>query len=757
MNATLVPTLFISIFFFFIILGFVCGWVRGLNKSLTRLLMVLCCAVLAFFVVPAISKAILAMDISKFNIVIGDVNVKTVEDLIGDLLRDIPVVDDIIASSPTFESFIAVLPLMIVNVVFFVLFFFLFKWFTMIIYWIIAGVCFNKKKMEGKEKHGFIGAVLGAVQGLIAAIVIFVPCFGILATAQPLLDATAANAQTQQEETVETTEESTLGQLEDTMNEVKVYVDAANNNWVFKMLGAIGIKQLSVGMYDNLTTVKKNNVTYSLRREVKTIADAYPELMYVVDHNFDIKDEQTLTNLKGAINDLYKSPVLSGMVREIVPEMAAKWRHGYSFCGVNKPNFDNEDIANLFDSLLERLDSDTVRNSNALKDDLINAIDLLVDVNKSGLIDVIAGDGDLLAVIRSEDGSTLIYRLLSKVTSSPIFEPLVPQVVNLGLGFMYDMVGIERTDANKVTVEEGTKIVWEAATIDGVTYRGENNVLQSMFSNICELYGQLQDNSAPEADPLDSLNFELLGATFDDMRESQLLGPISFNVMKSFLTSPDIVGENTEILNTFIGKLENAWNSNDKLAPTFLSIGDAVKLAKQLKSDDGDINLDNLGGIIESLRDASSNEAIKEVVDELVNENTLKDFGVPQDAAGVISDTFSALLGASDEEFEAGVTAAEDIFGLAQKVLSDEESSYRNEDGKVDLHNDDVDALLDSLGESSIVLDAVCGAAESGGSKSFVGDNLSEDTKGYIEKQIQEKFGGDSDTASKLKDLFGIQ
>ena len=122
--------------------------------------------------VPAetIRKQQLIMNISKMNIVIGDVQVMTLGDLITDVLRQVPYVEDIVESSPTLEAFIEVLPQLVFNVVLFVLTFFIFKWFSMIIYWVIAAIFFSKKKTAGKDKQNFIGAVLGGVQGLIILI-----------------------------------------------------------------------------------------------------------------------------------------------------------------------------------------------------------------------------------------------------------------------------------------------------------------------------------------------------------------------------------------------------------------------------------------------------------------------------------------------------------------------------------------------------------------------------------------------------------
>ena len=147
MNAGLIPTAIVSLFLVCIILGFVFGWFRGFSKSLVRFIIVLAVTVLAFFVVPSITTAVLKMDISKLNINIGGVSAVTLGDLIIDLIEQVPIVQDLIESSPTLASVITLVPQMLANVVLFIAFFFIFKWFSMIIYWIIAGIFFSKKKI----------------------------------------------------------------------------------------------------------------------------------------------------------------------------------------------------------------------------------------------------------------------------------------------------------------------------------------------------------------------------------------------------------------------------------------------------------------------------------------------------------------------------------------------------------------------------------------------------------------------------------
>ncbi len=340
MNASLIPTIVLSLFLVCIILGFLFGWFRGFSKSLVRFIILLAVTVLAFFVVPSITKAVLKMDISKWNINIDGVQVITLGDLIIDMLEKIPVVQELIESSPTFEEVITLAPQMIANVVLFIAFFFIFKWVSMVIYWIIAGVFFSKKKMGDKDRHKFIGAVIGTVQGFMIAIVLMVPIFGMVETTRPVMQAIQAeqqaNASSGSEETpsgfvynvdgegsgteaggeeANEPKAPTLGEVSD---ESMKYINAFDNTWLVKVLKAV-----KISMFDSLTTVKDRDLEIQLRKEMKIVADAYPGLSGLIGGDANLEDANTYDSLKSAFDKLYESPVLSGIVSEIVPAVGA--------------------------------------------------------------------------------------------------------------------------------------------------------------------------------------------------------------------------------------------------------------------------------------------------------------------------------------------------------------------------------------------------------------------------------------------------
>ena len=777
MNANIIPSIVISVFLILIVLGFVVGWVRGFSKSIIRFIIVLGVGVLAFFVIPSITNAILTLDISKYNIVIGEVQVITIQDLVTDLLRQMPFIEDILNASPTFETFLEIFPSLIANVILFVLFFFIFKWVSMIIYWIIAGIFFSKKKTEGKEKHGFIGALIGALQGFVVACIVLIPCFGLVATAEPVVEALASESAETGEEAITDgqtesnfvdgvyyvdgedlsgsesgeTAEDTSGSdslstsqesIADTVRRIERYTDAFKDNWVYKMLDAIGIRKLSVSMFDNLSTVTENDVEFNLRREVTVFAKAYPDIQVIMDTGFNIEDNNTLNALKNTVNTLYESNALSNMVGELLPNVSVIWLNGATFCEIPKPTFDDASVQDLFDTLLRNI---SVSSSNSIKNDILTGVDLLIITNDAGLLHTVLNDGDIMEILRNPENNNLISSIIGKALESETLKSVLPKVINVAMEYVYRGLDIDPSTINKIDVD--------STTID---WTFETPRLQVIFNNVFKIYDQIETGTEAGQSALENLDFALLGETFDNIRFSTLLGPSSKQIMNALLNSQAIVGTGNEIIQSFVTELNNIWDDKTvSLQSTFISIGEAISLAKDLQTSMDDFNVDSLENILTSF---TENETLKNVVNEVVKEETLTGLGLDEQTAGLVSETILAVINTDYSEGSGNslaneIDAVKEIYSVANKVLNTDTSQGST---KVEVASEDATSLVNALANSTVLLDTITNAGSSVGDLG-ISEALSEEAKLNIEDAISNLdtsvYG--EETIEKLNSLFG--
>ncbi len=772
MNVSLVSTAVVSLFMLAIILGFVFGWIRGFSKSIIRFFMVLGMAVLAFFVVPSITNFVLKFDISNLNINIGGVQVITVQELIEDLLRKIPIVEDLIHASPTLEAFIKFLPVMVANVAMFIVFFFVFKWISMIIYWIVAGIFFSKKKMAGKDKHKFIGAVIGAVQGILIACVCMVPMFGIIETAQPVIqvaiqenqeaeaaesaEAAAPEVYYAESETESEEKNAMIEQVEKVATEVDKYTEAFNNTWIVKVLNSVGVKKLSVSMFDNLTTVTDKGVTYSIRAEIKSVANVFPQVKAILSSGLDMEDNACLDKIKAAANELFDDEVFGTIIKEIVPYAAEKWYDGEKFCNISKPNINNVAAAKLFDAMLLKTSTDEGAN---VKNDVNVSIDILKICNNADLLKTMNDGGDMMDVFTAEGNENLIADIISKALESNTLKNVMPELVNFGLDVIYKALGEE--NAAEVTIL-AENINWEI----------EKPIIQNVFSNLIKIFADIDGVE----DPLEALDFELMGETFDYLRDSTILKAgkkgeeditsISQDLIKTLFES-EVLGENAEQLAMFKDKLLEVWaDETVSLKETFKALGDTLKVAKSLDNFE-DLNLENLGDVIKTL---AGDDTLKDIVTEIIGDtDTLKEMGVPEEIAPIVSETITKIINPDEEhadmDIDNEISALVEVFDVASQILS------AGDGEQVEITADSASDLIDSIAGSSVILDLITDNTTTTYTEMVseldITSTLSQDSKDAIEQALQENQNlteGDEGYENKLtpeqlaalKALFGI-
>lgn len=407
----------IGLFIIILLAGFLFGVARGFNKSIVRLLLVLAMLVISFYVTPLFSKWVMTLNITNFGIQIEGETVTTVAELITNLLNSIPEVADL-TGTPAYATIVEVLPQMIVNIVLFVVFFYLLRAISMIIYWIIAGVCFNKKKTEGKNKHRLLGSVVGVVQSFVVFLVLLVPCVGVINTLghmETLTTTPAATASTMSTTQETPTEEESNG-ITETVNTINEIIDAYNDTWVAKMLHSVKLDKACDYVFDELTTIEKDNVQYNLEEEVASIVVVYQDIVKLQDAGgLDLNKKENIEILQTIIEDVYKSKFGASLINDALDIAIQKWTMDppETFMGIAKPEIDG--YQEVLDDLLQKLASTTDK-----KDNLIS----LVNVAKSLIVtanNIVAADGTV--------NMEAIGELLTELTSDPNTRDLARDVI----------------------------------------------------------------------------------------------------------------------------------------------------------------------------------------------------------------------------------------------------------------------------------------------------------------------------------------
>ncbi len=551
----------IASFMVILLFGFLFGLARGFNKSLVRAIIVIACLVITFFSVPALTKTAMTVNISNFNITINGQVMTNVGEVLSASLANVPYIADL-AGTQAFATILNVVPQMIVNVVLFILMFYVLRLISMNIYWIIAGICFSKKKTKGKSKHRILGSFVGVVQNFVIFLVLLVPCVGIIniisevdsrvpespkteqvsTTSSVIENGESANSEGNQgdQNNQENNDNSNGGSITDNINtaldKVSDVVAAYKDNWVYKTLHAVKLDSACNYVFNKLTTVKVNKEQYVLKNEVLSLTDLavdFSDLQAKNGEEFKL-DENTITKIEKLIVDAYNSKLTGNLIDEIVPTAVNKWNAGETFMGIKKPTV--EGYEDVLEDVFKKLGEPGSKKQ------------LLLSTTKMARSLVKAADS--ISNANGELNLETIGTLLSDITSDPEVMDLAKTIV----------VNNIETIANKILdgqENQYVKVVVEAVeTIFGADYSQEQNDLSKEIDVITTTLGVA--DKLMKNDPENKLSQEDANKVVQSIAQSTVI----FDTLKLAesdisKTMQDLLAENQEAKDMVKTSLEN--------------------------------------------------------------------------------------------------------------------------------------------------------------------------------------------------------
>ena len=175
MSASAIGWIVSIVFIAILVIGFFIGFWRGLKRSTASLIFGLVGALLAFFLTPTITDAILNINVTSNGVQ------TSINNLLVDMLKSASDdVEALVNANPNLESFFAQLPSALANVVVFIVLTAIVELIMYIIYKIIASIFLRYK--VGAKKHRITGGVVGAVKTLIIVVFAFMPLSALIGT-----------------------------------------------------------------------------------------------------------------------------------------------------------------------------------------------------------------------------------------------------------------------------------------------------------------------------------------------------------------------------------------------------------------------------------------------------------------------------------------------------------------------------------------------------------------------------------------------
>lgn len=472
------------IFAIFVVLGFLKG-LKGIKKTGLRFVCFIVAVVLAAVITPVISKSIMKIVITYNG------TQMSLNDVILSYISSIPQIQELLTASPTIQTLIENMPLMIGNVVVYVVLTYVLDILSWVIYLVLASVLIHDTKKlktesgevykSGSKKFRLLGGLLGACQGLILAFLTFLPISGAVGMVIDLSQ-TAVVA----EETTQTEAQSPTSKLitENIPKDVMDYFTAYSNSALSKVSGVFGLDD---ACFNRISSVNVDGTKLYLRDEIVNISKVYDNVSFLLE--IDIQGFGTLENLDfdkllNATNYLFNSNIL----KKALPELAT---YGFNKILATPDVVNNQSYVDLINSIKsELLTDDTVAN---LKNEVVAIIDSAKIITKSGISKQIADiTTDSSNTAKSISSIVEILDANSKEVLNQLVETMFEsKILNKGVVFALNY-GIDQLE------EELTHISGKEITIGRLNIKDNNVVVKkqdfkTLSSAVLNIYTETKD------------------------------------------------------------------------------------------------------------------------------------------------------------------------------------------------------------------------------------------------------------------------
>jgi len=600
-SASAIGYILFGIVLFFLIVSAIKGYKRGFKKSLFRFVWVAVTAVILYFVTPYISAWLNEFDLSSYGLNInGEVN--NLSDIGVNLFAGMGL-QEYMNNSPAFLEFAQNISVAVLNVVLFVLLFWLTKWILGIPYAIIASKVFDKDakklkeykkkvkelKRKGSEvdetsegtplilantnKYRGIGMIFGLLLGLLICSATLFPIVGINSLYQDVY----ASVTTTNSEEEEVPYLSTV--IDDT---TQSYINCYEDSIAAKIMTYTGMEFLSNFLFDSMAKVEVNGEGVVVSNEVKVGLRVFKRVMEIQTFAEDFENatqdtiESALTQVKEIFFLLDDSTALYVLGDDLLPYLIETQFVDNDEITID---FGGEDYTTLLKEAYEHYDSlNTVDVAN-LKDQVEAVLDIAILLNENGLIEPLlnnevgAVEDITLLFDNIVNATTFSESLVNSIYKITLLEYKFPELVDSLLSSAFDSIGIEGFVSNSTAITDSTlkdsltKIVESAINL----IKSYNDSTEYDFGTVAQTTNAM----------------EYVGQLLDTCKDD-LLSSTSYTILVDYLQS-EITSQTTDFadLSTVTAELDNvvSWKTELKsIAPLYATI---IKILNNNENVDG--------------------------------------------------------------------------------------------------------------------------------------------------------------------------
>ena len=443
MSATAIAWI-VSVFFIVILIaGFFVGFWRGLKKSTANLIFSVVGILVAFFVTPAITNAIMGIQVTY------DGQPTTLNQMLVEMLRDDQTIASLIDRNPNIVTLVQGLPGALANTVVFILVTLAIELVIYIIYRIVASTALKPK--EDESKHRWWGAGVGLVKTFLLTLFAFMPLAGLIGVYDTLK--TNESFMVSVESSSEMGSQNLNASLiaDNVPAELDEILTGLENNALIKICGVFGLDNAT---FDYLSKVKVEDNNVYIRKEIETI---YPIANFVYQMQ---SEEQDITFAKfdyEKLEEYVNSFVDGGLFKGIVVDLANDIIQNYQEYSFLDSLVDDENVREVFSSLQTGL-AEYSENHEMLESYFVHDVKEMFSTVKvlgqSGMLDqmvAVSGEDSLnqvLDILVADNNITTSEEALNSALDVNIVRDAIGPITKIALQSMLKDVDDINTDTS---------------------------------------------------------------------------------------------------------------------------------------------------------------------------------------------------------------------------------------------------------------------------------------------------------------------
>lgn len=425
-SSTFIGWMITLAFILILVIGFFIGFWRGLKRSTVNLVMAIVGVLVAFFVTPAITNAVLGINITV------DGTQTTIQGAVVELLKSDPDIKTMMLANKNLEIFFTNLPKAVFNTVIFILVTIVVELILYIIFKILALTVFKVKKDE--KKHKLSGGIVGLVKTFVVMLLAFMPFAGLTGVANNLMVqedyGIVATA------TLETNQEESGSYIEDKLPDVASNVIVGlENNMLIKMCGIFGLDN---AMFDYYSGFEIDNEKLYIREEVDNVYK-FVDFSYQLS-KMDMKNVNFVKirydKILNAIEDTTNSTLFKKVVSQTLADLIISYEK-YSFIADSPLATEYNDVLDNIKAKLEVL-AEKGEEFKYFQNDLMEVVSAFKTLGQSGMINEIANLQDdsienIAKIISKDENMNAIEKAIGDILDVNIVRDGITTFVQLGL------------------------------------------------------------------------------------------------------------------------------------------------------------------------------------------------------------------------------------------------------------------------------------------------------------------------------------